>query len=460
MSPTHDRRIDDATLVAWIDDELEPVLRDAVADALAASPALRERETMLRAARAELARMLGQDEGAETRAETPLLMSRTRPRRSHALELVLAAAAVLVVTLVLVLGGAGDDDESATRAENQWLAIKVVPLRGGWPLFSDVAFDLEGSSKTARTLRVVPRTADDTPEALATKFLADPQRGDAIPVWIEMDVVKPDATIVSGTLHTEGIAFGEDVAPLRVRMMDFHVNWAISPYFTVRPEGVAWHEDFMWTFGDYGTPAVDVQRGFVADEPGDLRVRFRVRTLPAVDGADWPQFEAPLALEAPLRIDGEVGAWSEEVDGMRARIVAARRDLHPDSPVAIALQLQNQSSIARCYNVHGTTMAKVPQPLHFDLVVDGERWEQRNRLGVIIPAETSFLPHPVGSVRSLIVLPGFWRNGDVKLDGLPGRHQVAFRFDFKPSVWDWNGRSIWFGKIDTPPIELIVAGPK
>ena len=66
----------------------------------------------------------------------------------------------------------------------------------------------------------------------------------------------------------------------------------------------------------------------------------------------------------------------------------------------------------------------------------------------------TFLPQPVGTTRSLIVLTDYWQREGRRPSALTGSHQVAFRFHFEPSVWNSNDRTLWMGKIDTPPIAV------
>ncbi|MFT4515088.1 MAG: hypothetical protein ACI89X_003884 [Planctomycetota bacterium] len=101
-------------------------------------------------------------------------------------------------------------------------------------------------------------------------------------------------------------------------------------------------------------------------------------------------------------------------------------------------------------------MVKIPQPFHFDPMVDGKQWEQRDGLAVIHIAHSSFRPQPADSTRAMIVLADYWHNEKQRPSQLRGKHKlgIRFHFHFSPLVWDTSDKSFWAGKVDTPPLEI------
>lgn len=437
--------VDDATLVAWLDGELESAQAAQVARAVDASAALGERARMLRATRTELAGFLSSSDPPEPRA---------MPKPG----VLLSAAALLVVAVIGFLAREDDGPEPGSPAENRWLAVRAIPVRGGWPLFGAIAFEIDGRSKSERTCRIVAREPDESDEALAARLSADPQQQLGIPLVLDAELVGPDGARWSGIVRNTQGEFGPEGTRLAVLLEDVVVRHAaINPLLGMRATDGAWVEDWWHQYRARGDIDVGGAHGFVPELPGDWRVTFTLRSFTPAGDSRWPTFAEPLRFDCGFRVEGETGPWSEAVDGLRARIVASARDASPGSPLAIALQIENRSDRPRAYNVTGVTMAVIPQPYHFDLLVDGEACTQRDGLGVISSAGAGFLPQPVGSLRTMGVLTSFWRrDGEPPLE-TPGPHRLAFRFHFEPSIWSGDDRALWMGKIETPAITIDVA---
>ncbi|MEZ6035961.1 MAG: hypothetical protein R3F29_00680 [Planctomycetota bacterium] len=435
---------DDATLVAWLDDELLPDERAAVADAVAADPALGQRVALLRAARAELAWALGDDAGAAPPQAAP-----ARRRRPQLALWSLAAAALVVV---VAIARAGRDGQQVA-AENDFVALRLSAPKPGWDLFSDVHFELRGQSRTARPCQVVARRGDEDDAAAVARAVGAAGGQDFVPLIVDAEIEGPGGRLLARRCGA-GATFSAQGDTLRLPLIDLRVRYdGVAPLLTVKLEPDGASEDFEWGLRHGVSPQRGGELGFVPEEIGEYRLQLRVRALPRVPG-DAPAFAEPLLLAIGFAVRGVVGPWSEPVDGLRARTVAARSACEAGAPLAFAVQLRNDSDRDRAFNVTGSTMAKIPQPFHFDLLLDGRQATQREDLGVMTAARTLFQPMPVGTMRSLIVLADYWRLDGAAPSELHGEHTLGVRFHFEPSVWQNGDRELWMGKIDAPPVSV------
>ncbi|MCA8948142.1 MAG: hypothetical protein KDE27_01490, partial [Planctomycetes bacterium] len=247
---------------------------------------------------------------------------------------------------------------------------------------------------------------------------------------------------VAGTRRTQRVPLREfEVEPVGMR-----------PVLIGGPGASEWRDDknWQWTHLSPDRPA----RWF-PELPGTYRIALRVESLPSPEFAPWPTFAPAVNVATAIVMTGEVGDWGEPHDGLRARLVwstgASSIDRTP-----IALQLENHAGEAKRYNYAGSTIARIPQPQHFTLLVDGVEWTQNERVPVVLRAVDSLAPHPVGQRRTIVTRPGFWSADGQTLGASAGRHRIALVFHFRPSVWDTRDTSIWHGEIRTGELEVNV----
>ncbi|HEX5050339.1 MAG TPA: hypothetical protein VFZ65_01075 [Planctomycetota bacterium] len=451
-------RPDDATLVAWLDRELPAADAAVVARHVTDDADLAERVDLLRASRAELAWAL--DENTSTPPpSTPVLWSARRNRalshrdRWHVGLWLLAAAALSIVVTI----GYRRGDDRAEADENDLLSVRLTTPRAGWDLFSGIRFAIEGRAKTATPCRIVSREKDENDEQLAARALAENGGEPIVPMVLDAELTCPGRRVLGRVAGVDG-RFASEPTSVAVELVDLRMpHDGIAPLLNVRLDTDGAREDFLWGFTHGVAPANSDSCGFVPEQTGEYRLRLRLRALPTGAGSP-PAFVTPLDIAVGFAVRGRVGEWSEPVDGMRARIVAGQGPGAAGRPFGVALQLRNDSDRDRKFNLTGVTMAKIPQPFHFDLVVDGRSCRQRDDLGVIISAGSSFLPQPIGTVRSAIVLTDYWLADGKPLSELRETHQVSIRFHFEPTLWSDSDKSIWMGQIDTPPITIDFGG--
>ncbi|MFN3243792.1 MAG: hypothetical protein ACE37K_19955 [Planctomycetota bacterium] len=435
--------LDDATLVAWLDGELAPEHARRVATRVAQDDRLGARVRLLRSARAELGWALGENEAAPP----PPPIAALRRTRWSPIWLLAAAALAVVVTIATTRPEARDE-----VAENDWLAVELRGVQAGWDLFSDIRFELEGHARTATPCRVVAREQGETDVQLGARALADNDGAAVVPLVLEAAVVDAQGKVQGPVAGVDG-TFAAQASALTVRLTDLRVPCpGIGPLLTVRPTPDGARRDFRWGFSQGIVPEPDQRMGLVPQVPGAFRLQLTLRAVPTAAGAA-PAFAEPLEVSVGFAVRGVVGAWSAPVDGMRARIVANTNRPH-GRPLVVAVQLRNDSDRVRGYNVTGTTLAQIPQPFHFDLLVDGQRWRQRDGLSVLTAAKWLKAPQPVGSIRSVVVLADYWSDGEHGVAGLAGDRDVAIRFHFEPTVWRANDRLLWRGMINTPAIAI------
>ncbi|HZN41956.1 MAG TPA: hypothetical protein VFD82_24340 [Planctomycetota bacterium] len=443
---------DDATLVALLDGELPEAEAQHVLAAARSDARLHDRLRLLQAARAELVWALGRPDAAP-----PDMPSATpRPPRGPLLFVLLGAAALAVV---VVLGLDARQPARDAAAENRWLQVRLVPLQPAWELFSPIRFELEGTAKTATDCCVVARKPGESGAELAVRVAADAAGVASLPLVLEAEVTGPDGKSRRGSVARVEHTWTATPSRLVVELVDVLLPHAgINPMLNValEPDGV--REDFWWGIRRAGTVDAGGTHGFVPEEVGEYRIRFTLRSF-APAGGRLPAFDEPLEVSTGFAIRGVVGAWSEPLNGIRARIVA-NTDHPGKTPLVFAVQLRNESDRPRTFNVTGTTIAKIPQPFHFDLMIDAEAWFQRDDLGVITPAMSTGLALEVGGERSVVVLADFWRRDGQRPAQLSGRHAFAVRFHSEASLWLDTDKALWQGKIDTPAIAIEMPGPK
>ena len=447
--PPGDDHPDDATLVAWLDGELEAATAWSVADRVDADAALRDRVQLLRAARAELAWGLGESDTAPPPAATTARASGSQTPWAPWL---LAAAALVIVLVVANGARRGGPDALAAIAENDLLKVELTTPKSAWELFSGVRFKLTGQCKTDLPCHVFADNEDASGSARMIRANEGGAPLAAIAVTATIDDGRDTWSNPVGMLDHR---FDRDASDVTIELAQIRRPVAgIGPLLTVRLDENGASEDFGWGLQRNIQPSPNyAAAGFVPLEPGNYRLTLTLRAV-AFEADTEPVFAEPLELCIGFAVGGVVGKWSEPVDGMRARLVASRTR-RGGRPLAIALQLRNDSDRPRKFNVTGHTKAKIPQPLHFDLVVDGTAWRQRDDLGVITPARSGFLPQPVDTMRAVVVLDDYWRDANGKAPAsLRGEHELALRFHFEPVLWNSNDRQIWLGQIDTPPVRI------
>lgn len=449
FSDNHAPTVTDALLVEWLDGELDAATAAHVERQVGRDRELAERVRLLRSARSELAWALQESE--TTPPPAPLAANRRQPIAIG--RWLLAAAALAIVVTV----GNWRANGASEAAENELLAIELTSPRAGWDLFDDIRFAIEGRAKTDVPCRIMTRKDRETDAQMAARAVADNGGKPVVPIVMSAKLVSGKSTI-SGDVHKADGVFTKKAAALPFRLLDVRTQYeGIGPLLALKPGDDGGGEDFRYCYQNGVVPYDSGKIGFVPTEVGEYRMTVTLRALAAADG-DVPAFAEPLQVSIGFAVRGVTGEWSEPVDGVRARLLVSRATVG-EKQLALAVQLRNDSKIPRKYSVTGSTMAKIPQPLHFDLLVDGRQWQQRKGLGVITIARSSFLPQPVGTTRSMIVLADYWQNEGRTPSQLDGTHKLGIRFHFTPSIWDTNDKSIWVGKVDTPPIEVTFPPP-
>ncbi|MGE3172156.1 MAG: hypothetical protein AB7O97_05970 [Planctomycetota bacterium] len=445
---------DDAALVAWIDDELPLAQAARVARHVAADPDVAARAALLRASRAEFAWALG---GADADAAPPpagahwQAPSGRRRWRRAGVWLLAAAALVVVVLVANARAPAVDGGGGAATARNALLEVELTAARPAWELFAGGRFVLSGRALSGRLCHLLGRRDGETDAQLAARAGALHGGVPVVPIAVDAELQWASRTI-RAELPAVDLVVAADPAELDFELVDLRVpHDGIAPLLTVRLDPDGAREDWRWGFGR-GVAPTPGETGFVAEEPGAYRLQLRLRALPPTPGAE-PAFAAPLTVAVGFAVHGVVGAWSAPVRGLSARVVASRARTRAGAPLAVALQLRNEGPRPLGYNVIGRTGAPIPQPLHFDLVVDDEPWTQ-DRGRALIAAEWEMLPQPVGSVRSVVAMVDHWQRDERRPSQLEGAHRLGLRFHFQPLLWDSTDPAIWHGAIDAPPIEV------
>jgi hypothetical protein len=455
MNPNH---LDpgDPDLVAFVHGELDADTERAVRARLAADPDLRAQHAALLAADRALA-----EELETPRAGGGRLHGWWRP--------VLAAAALVVVGLVIVLPR--DDAADASAAHNELVGLRARPLGGAQqPILTDAGLELTWQNRLAapgsRRLKVLPYHLTDTLAALGRAEAADPENARSIvPMVVAAVLHAPDGARVPARLAAP-IAWVHQEAPhLQMeRLWSFEVETGTPPpYLGGRPGDRTWVEDFAWA---HQHMPHDGPRRWLLDQPGEWTLELRVESVPPPTPGLWPTFAEPLVVATRLIATGIVSDWGPVHDGMRARLLLATGCADLDH-APLALQLQNVGDHTRRYNVIGTTMAKIPQPLHFDLFVGSgeplQRGQQHDGLGVLIREGDLMVAHPAGTVRTLVTCADYWRFRGIdgsrgkRLGELPGEHTLAVEFHFEPTLsLDGDGER-WQGKLRTG--DLTVPAP-
>ena len=443
MSPSSNHPTD-AELVEWLDGELSESDAARVDRFVDSDADLAERVRLLRSARNELAWAFQESKTAPPPA--PLAQT---PHRNLAIGKWLLAAAALAIVVAI---GNWQPEEKAFAAENELLAVELKSPQSGWDLFSNIRFSIEGRAKTDLPCRIMARGKDETDEQMAARALKENNGKPIVPMVMSATLTIDKRQIAGDIFKTDGV-FTRQGKPIAFRLVDVRTQYdGIGPLLALKPGEDGGSEDFTWCYRNGVTPHQEGLIGFVPTDVGEYRMSVQLRALaPTKNGI--PAFAKPIEVAIGFAVRGVVGEWSEPVDGLSARFLSSRPTAG-NKRLAIGVQVRNDSKIPRRYSVTGATIAKIPQPLHFDLLVDGEQWQQREGLAVIHMARSSFLPQPVGTTRAMIVLADYWHQEELRPQDLRGKHKLGIRFHFSPSVWDTNDKSIWVGMIDTPPVEI------
>ncbi|MEQ1632833.1 MAG: hypothetical protein ABL997_10705, partial [Planctomycetota bacterium] len=198
------------------------------------------------------------------------------------------------------------------------------------------------------------------------------------------------------------------------------------------------------------------------DQPGVWTIEFHVHAVPPAAPQDWATFAEPLVVITHVDLTGLRSDWGEEVDGMRARFVLAT-GCKGSAP--FALQLRYTGEKAREYNVSGTTITPIPQPLHFALTCRRGDQEiplaQSERLGVITDSTDLMRAHAPNTTRTILAATDYWKvaNPDwVELVpeakfALPG-DRLAVEFVSQLTAWTGDGSQYWQGTVKTGSVVI------
>lgn len=458
-------------LQAYLDDEVTAEERRSIEAEIARSEIHRKKFDVLRAVKDALGDVADADDAADDGA-TPVRMPVVSPRRVPVWALVsVPLAAAVLIAIVLLTSGDGrpngerePDVATPAEASNAWLRVVARMDGGSHRLFDDPAIELELHPAQGlvhfgkRSRAVEPAKAA---EALVRSITSPPGKG-ILPLYIDAEIFGPDGRTWRGPVFVpvdakDGRLFIGDLT-LRLPLSTIGARGGVrrgdppTDAFLAPHVGLPRAADGSWAAPK--PHHVDLATRFLCPEPGAYRVRLSIRTLPARAEYAWPQFDAPLVVECAFDVAGHVGPWSEPVDGLRVRLATPAATLAHPAPVAV--QLENVSDRPRTYNYMGFTMAKVPQPYHLTLRTDGRDLEQGD-VGIVIPAGSSFVPHAVGVIRTVVVSAAFWRSDRTPLSRLVGPHRLAVRFHFEPSFARSDDRAMWAGSVTSPELPVTIA---
>lgn len=452
-------RFENAVLQAFVDGEASPEEVAAIERSMAEDPDLAARVALMRAVVAVAEDGMFAAFGPDPSAAGPSgggvadagdPVEESSDGRAAWFGLILAAAAALVVFAVWRSGREPDPVVADQRVENPFFSVQCVPRHGGsWDLFSAVSVELDWKVGAAASVYAMG-AGEAAGEALAAASDAR-----SVPVRLSARIEGPAGRVWTAAWAGEPVEIAGDhrqVLALSELQVD---DPGVAPLVCVAPGEQGWSHDPNWGMRHLGI-GPGLQR-FVPQQVGEYRIVIEVASIAAPEGRAWQTFDDAVEVESSFRVSATVGAWSEPVDGMCARVVVPRAHLHAPGLFPFALQLRNDSDRVRRYNVLGVTQVDVPQPFHFNLIVDGEEWDQAERQGPMIPGSLLMIEHTPGTVRSLVVAPSQWSQNGAPLSAKPGDHSVQFRFHSKLLVWNANDRSIWQGELTTPPVKIAVA---
>ncbi|MCA8977264.1 MAG: hypothetical protein KDC98_21260 [Planctomycetes bacterium] len=447
-------RIDhiDARLVAFLHGELEGEERSAIVARLRTDADARARLALLESTDLALTEAL--DRHAAPAAARPF---------ATILRPLLALAAILIVIAIFAFDGRIANDPAV--AGNDHFELRVAAKGGGSaPLFCDAALQLfwknldQGDPKLPIAVYPFPfgMSRAEVAARVDRETHVGSRRMQRLPVIVTASIHGPEGLELQARLaprgETEPFLVDATTATQLVLLRDFEVELETPrPAFIGNPGEREWLDDGRWIYANM--PSGESARLF-PEVPGEWRIELSVECLPAPAFAPWPTFAEPQLASTAIVMTGEMTEWSEDHHGMRARLVWASGAVSTDT-TPFALQLRNESGHDRKYNHVGTTIAKIPQPMHFTLLVDGEEWQQNDRVPVFIAAGDLGRPHPTGTFRTIVTRPGHWHRAGATLGTKPGRHQVQVLFHFEPSFWG-NDPTLWMGKLLTPRLAIDV----
>ncbi len=439
----------DRDLVALVHGELDPAREHSLRARVGADADLARRLAVLRAA----------DEALLLALDAP-----ARSRTAHAAwrSPLLAAAALLVVIAVFALSRTTD----AATAQNELLALAVKPQGGAThPVLTELAFELQwsplGEAKAVQVLPLPPG-ADLASQTAAFAALPAAERDGVVPVSIRAVLRSPDGETIPATLDYRGSPFvaATTNSMQTIRSHDLGLeNGVPAPYVFGRPIDGGFEPDFLWT---YRHASKHEPARWFPDQPGAWSIELHVHAVPPPEPGAWLAFAEPLVLTTHVDLTGLRSSFGEEVDGMRARFVLAT-GCKGSAP--FALQLRYTGEKAREYNVSGTTITPIPQPLHFALSCRRGDQEiplaQSERLGVITDSTDLMRAHTPNTTRTILAATDYWTvaNPDwvepapnAKF-ALPG-DRLAVEFASQLTAWTGDGSQYWQGKVTTGSIVI------
>jgi hypothetical protein len=441
----------DTELVALVHGELDAAAAAALRARLLREPDLRARHDALLAADRALREALDTGEVIAVRVARWL-----RP--------LLGVAAFAIVVLVIAFGPTGERAAGRNAGRNDWVELRAAPHGGAsHPLFTDVALDLHWrkviADDGARWLEIEPFPFGVTAASVAGQVAARSVEvaGKFVPLVVTATLRAPDGSAVEARLCPQQGAHvdGSGTVVQTVLLRDFEVvQQGPLPYLGGAPTKDGWTDDFMWVYREMPK---DRQRRWFPEQPGEWRIDLRVEALPPPQAGRWPVFAAPLLVQTAVVLTADVSAWGEPHDGLRARVVCASGC--PDAEHApIAIQIENRSGRGRRYNVTGTTLAKIPQPFHFEMWLGDTACTQRGGLPVVTAAEDEMMLHPDGTVRTLVFDADCFRCGGERVMAHAQAQrtpvELRMRFHFEPTLWVGGDAELWMGELRTGALQL------
>ncbi|MEO0481749.1 MAG: hypothetical protein AAF196_19970 [Planctomycetota bacterium] len=407
--------------------------------------------------------------GADTRAllgQRPL-----HPLHRASAPLLGAVAAIAVVALVATFSNSAPDPDSTPAGGRRFLvsdlglqlALQVDAEAVSHP-FELVPLHFELESKSDRRFVFLPRElCAISPERAADFFVEMGPRG-AIPVRLTFEVTDTDGSLYSSPRGREFESGDGDTVRrlLSASASRFEMFWPplvasegpldwSSRYESPIMEGESAREYRM-----PGEPEVDDGSAgteyFRPSGNGVVRTTVRVEGLPVTEGAWW--VDVPdLTLSFGVEVDAVFGEWSEPVEGLRARIVAAP-SMPGDGRVPLALELENLTQKTMHYNFVGRSAVRIPQPQHFEFVLDGEPLRQHGQLPIRIRDELCLAPHAAGLRRTLGAILSDWQlPSDLSQRGSV---ELGAFFEFRALTRGSPDSGGWTGRVEAPSIRVRV----
>ncbi|MEO0479882.1 MAG: hypothetical protein AAF196_10410 [Planctomycetota bacterium] len=406
------------------------------------------------------------DELADAFADRPTLSFWSRHR-----SLLGAAAAIAVVGFVAFLDQRSPDPSEADN-QDQELVVEDETLRVTAQLSSDrithpfevLPLRVRLESKAGETFSILPPSLSALdPHQAARAFVAHGPEG-TTPIRLSFTITDVDGReFRSPSGQTlEGVDGAELQRAIQAAGIEREFAWpptieANGPLnwsSRTNPAGYRDSLDRLFRMPRARSPeeGAAATEFFRPSDNGTVHTTLHIERLPISPGAGWTERPA-LALSFDIEVEALFGDWSETVDGMRARVIPPP-SATKDGEFPVAIVLENVSSKTMQYNFVGVSSVDIPQPQHFDLVIDGEQLQQRDRLPILITGDLCFTPHKPRTRRTLGAVLRDWHLPE----DLPKREAIELGavFEFRPLLVGGTGPKTWAGRIEIPAVRVPI----